>query len=413
MIKKLGIKLFQILPESVRHKIYRNRAAVPAFALDENFSIEVARTEADLENSYRLLHDSYVTAKLMRPDASGLRCNLYTFLPHSTVIVAKYKGEVVGTVSLIRDSIWGLPSDKDYKNENDQLRFAGHRLIEVSALAVSKSFRQSGNSVSLLLMKYLFNYTYTYSNSDRLVCTVHPRAEDFYKALWQFDRNGKVVSYQFVQGALAIHLSMEVSAAKLKVITAAYPTQTVDRNLVLFVMQKDDRFKYPTRKLGAHIDPVLTPELFEHFCVNKTKAWQSFSDNEKKSLYNIYLELFGYCNPDLNITLDDHSILTRAYRAPIELSAFVKDDKAHFFTHITDLSSGGAFISWPTDQADPGTEVTLSFKLGGQTIRTKAAITWKNRGQSHLQPYGFGIKFLKSETLSATTIKAWLYDQAG
>ncbi|MBC7466166.1 MAG: GNAT family N-acetyltransferase [Bdellovibrio sp.] len=410
---KMIPKLLKVLPESLRHKLYRHQATVPEFALDINFTVEIARTETDLEKAYSVLHDSYVTAKLMTPDQSGLRCNLYTFLPHTTVIVAKYKGEIVGTVSLIRDSIWGLPSDKDYQKENKRLRLDGNKLVEVSALAVSKNFRNSGNAVSLLLMKYLYNYAFHFLNSNCLVCTVHPRAEDFYKALWHFDRNGDVVSYQFVQGALAVHLSMDISLAKVQKVVNSYPTKCVNQNLALFVLHEDFRFKYPQHRFGAQIDPVFTPELFEKFCVIKTDVWHSLSQIEKHSLYSIYFELFGYCNPQLQVEIKDTNYMARSYRVPIELTTAVQCGDRYIFTKLTDLSAGGAFIAWPKDLGAPGSQIALSFKIGDKIIKTKAEVTWKNDGQSHLQPHGFGIKFLHSLGEENISLKNWLYHHVG
>ena len=409
---KLAAKLIKLLPENLRHKLFRSRAGVPEFAMDENFTVEIARNQTDLENAYRLLHDCYVGAKFMRPQASGLRCTLYTFLPHTTVIVAKYKGETVGTVSLIRDTIWGLPSDKEYKLENDNLRHAGKKLVEVSALAVSKDFRNHGNSVSLLLMKYLYNYTFHFLSSDCLVCTVHPRAEDFYKSLWHFDRNGKVVQYQFVQGALAVHLSMEISLAKQEKIIASYPSKEIKKNLALFVLEQDARFQYPTRRLGAQIDPVLTPELFEYFCVHRTQVWQTLTTIEKNSLYQLYLGLFGYCNPALKVVCATADLTSRAYRIPIEIQAMVQEGGNYRIVKLTDLSEGGAFIAWPQELPDPSSQVILTFKMGDSTIRTQAEIAWKNTGKSHLQPYGFGIKFPEAKKVAGVDLKNWLYGQA-
>lgn len=393
-------------------------------ALDESFTIEIARSEGDLESAYRLLHDCYVANKLMNPHPSGLRCNLYTFLPHSTVIVAKYGGKTVGTVSLIRDSIWGLPSDKDYLAENNRLRREGNKLVEVSALAVSKAFRGSGNAVSLLLMKYLYNYTFRFLNSDCLVCTVHPRAEDFYKALWHFDRNGKVVRYQFVQGALAVHLSMEISPEKQQQIIASYPSANVNQNLALFVLNDDSRFKYPSRPLAAlraQIDPVLTPELFEHFCVNLTGVWSTLTALEKNSLYSLYVGLFGYCSPRLQAPAEVLSQISdyrlRAYRIPVEIPVTVQPNESGalgvpVITKLTDLSTGGAFVAWPKIFPKPEGPIVLTFKIEGVTMKTKAEITWNNDGLSHLQPYGFGVKFSSEQLLAGFNLKNWLYGHA-
>lgn len=408
LIIKFVVRLTKCLPEKIRYRIFRNRVEVPAFAMDPNFSIGIARNQSDLESSYGLLHDCYVATKLMTPHFSGLRCNLFTFLPHSTVIVAKYNGKTVGTVSLIRDSSWGLPSDKDYKIENDKLRRAGQKLVEVSALAVSKEFRNSGNAVSLLLMKYLYNYTFHFLSSSCLVCTVHPRAEDFYRALWHFERNGKIVQYQFVQGALAVHLSLEISYEKMEMAKSSYRSQELKKNLVLFVLAKDSRFHYPIRKLGAQIDPVLTPELFEYFCVQKTHVWHTLSAAEKNSLYSVYKSLFGYCNrvllADSNIT----DLTSRDYRIPVEIIAMLQENGHCRIVKITDLSEGGAFIAWPKDLTDPSSQVMITFKMGNSIIRMNGEIAWKNNGKSYLQPYGFGVKFPAAKKVVGTGLKNWL-----
>lgn len=412
MILKLFLSIIGLFPEKWRHQFYRQCVVVPEFALDNELSIEIARTKDDLESAYRLLHDCYVGTKLMLPNDSGLRCNLYTFFPHSTVIIAKYKGEIVGTVSLIRDSGWGLPSDKDYQFENSQLRKRGLKLVEVSALAVSRKFRKRGNSVSLLLMKYLYNYTSGYFNSDCLVCTVHPRAEDFYKSLWHFDRNGQVVEYNFVQGALAVHLSMEISLEKQNKIVASYGTDDPLRNLALFVLKKDLRFKYPKRQAGSQIDPVLTPDLFEYFCIRKTDVWETLSVTEKNCLRSIYYSLFGFNNPVLNSISDAGNSGLREYRVPIEVGAIVELGGQRRSVKVTDVSPGGAYLAWPKEIGIPQSKMTLSLKIKNSIVHLQAEVAWINQGKSHLHPYGFGVKFLNTHKNQSFNFTNWLYTEA-
>lgn len=411
MMKKLILKIIKLMPEKLRLSIYRSQAQVPPLAQDSNFSIEIARTREDLQEAYKLLHDCYVGTKLMTTDPSGLRCNIFSFLPHSTVIIAKYKSEIIGTVSLIRDSCWGLPSDKDYLKENNFLRGTNGKLVEVSALAVSQSFRNQSNAVSLLLMKYLYNYTHKFLDSDHLICTVHPRAEDFYKALWHFRRNGKMIRYPFVQGALAVHLSMKISSETQKNIIASYSSSDENKNLALFVLNEDRRFHYPHRQSGPKIDPVLTPELFEYFCILKTKIWQTFSSVEKQGLLRIYTGLFKYQNSSLEMGSEKTTQISRDYRIPIETQGILSYGNQYRMVKLLDISAEGAFIAWSPSFPIPQENVLLVFKIADRTFRLNSQIMWKNNNaKSRLQPYGFGLKFLDSKKIDAHLLQSWLYN---
>jgi hypothetical protein len=56
-----------------------------------------------------LLHDAYVGSGFMKPHPSGMRVTIYHALPTTTTLCAKYDGQVVGTLSLIRESVLGFP----------------------------------------------------------------------------------------------------------------------------------------------------------------------------------------------------------------------------------------------------------------------------------------------------------------
>ena len=198
--RTLVMKLLKYLPQFLRLKLIRRNIHIPDAPQD--FQVCIATTEIELEKSYSLLHDCYVGNKLMAPDASGLRCNFYSFLPFTTTIVAKIGNNVVGTVSLIKDSSSGLPSDKNFKYENDLLRIKNKKLVEVSSLAIDPQYRKKAHIVSLFLMKYLQHYCTHHMGVTTVTCVVHPRARDFYAAFWGFTSNKKVVKYKFVNNAL-------------------------------------------------------------------------------------------------------------------------------------------------------------------------------------------------------------------
>src|SRR5690349_17311843 len=66
----------------------------------EGFTFKLASSADELDQAYRLLHDAYVKEGYMQPHPSGLRCSIFGALPYTSVLIAKYKDEVVSTVSL-------------------------------------------------------------------------------------------------------------------------------------------------------------------------------------------------------------------------------------------------------------------------------------------------------------------------
>lgn len=406
MIKKVLTKAFQKVPESLRFPLLRLLARVPELALNQNFRIEIAQSKEDLECAFKLLHDCYVGKGLMKPHQTGMRCNMFTFLPHSTIVVVKLHEIVVGTVSLIRDSKCGLPSDKDFLNENENLRHVNKNLVEVSALAVCPEFRKQGNAISLLLMKYLYNYCKDFFQSDCLVCTVHPRAEDFYKSLWNFKRNGDVVKYQFAGGALAVHLSMTLSEDSERHIVRSYGSQTKRRNLALFVLEKDSRFVFPKRENGEQIDPVMSLESFQYFCFEKAATWFELSDREKSILVSIYRQykskttkllaqhFVNQSHLQIHQDVQIQRPVQRDYRFPTNVFSIIQDENNSQFAKIKDISSGGAFVQWNSQHAPPKGQFRITLKIKNQTFQAVAEVAWINSHPKDHSTCGFGIRFI-------------------
>ena len=99
---------FSWLPRKLRHAIYRSFVEIDAKP-DPGLAFKIASTRDDLEACFRLLHDAYVNEGFMKPDPSGLRATLYHALPTTTTLCATLNGEVIGTLSLIRESPMGFP----------------------------------------------------------------------------------------------------------------------------------------------------------------------------------------------------------------------------------------------------------------------------------------------------------------
>src|SRR5262249_42662020 len=85
-----------------------------------------------LAGAFRLVHDQYVSRGYMLPDPSGLRVGLHHTLPTTKVFVATLGPRVVGTMTLIEDSVLGLPMDELYRDDLAHFRDQGRRVNEVS-----------------------------------------------------------------------------------------------------------------------------------------------------------------------------------------------------------------------------------------------------------------------------------------
>jgi len=101
-------KLIAALPRETRFSIYRSFVDCDP-SPSERLVLKIADTRDELEACFTLLHDAYVDSGFMQPDPSGMRVTIYHALPTTTTLCAKWDGEVVGTISLIRESAFGFP----------------------------------------------------------------------------------------------------------------------------------------------------------------------------------------------------------------------------------------------------------------------------------------------------------------
>src|SRR4051812_42722464 len=170
----------------------------------------LAITRGELDAASRLVHRCYLDRGYVRPSADGRHVSPYLAMPSTAVFVARADGGVVATVSLLEDSELQLPCDELYAAEMAGLRRAGHRLAEVSALAVSEDHR----GVALQAMRELVHMVGVYgrdlAGGDDLCIAVNPRHASFYESRLQFRRFGGLKPYAAVNGAPAVGLLLDL-----------------------------------------------------------------------------------------------------------------------------------------------------------------------------------------------------------
>ena len=171
---------------------------------------EIARTCEDFESALRLLYESYVRAGLAVRNPSGIRLTPYHLLNTTEVFVAKIRGEVVMTISLIADGELGLPMEAMYANEIEELRTLGKRVAEVGCFA-DRRLDVTGFSPAFNTLTKLLVQTARHRGQDTLVVAVHPRHAKFYRRLLGFQDIGGLAYCEYVSNRPAVALLLDLT----------------------------------------------------------------------------------------------------------------------------------------------------------------------------------------------------------
>jgi hypothetical protein len=231
----------------------RERNAGHPGALDIGLVVSSAERDA----CFRLVHDQYVERGYAAGDRSGRRVLVHQALPTTTMFRATTAAAVVGTVTLVADSVLGLPMDSLYAEELRPLRAAGRRVAEVSALAVAPG---TPMTAIVRLMSRLVLYAEALARVDDLCVTVHPRHARFYERLG-FARMGAVKPYAAVNGAPAVAFRLDLGSA----LAARASRAACARRFVVDAA----RAAILTRLREEQPQAVLTPAEFVRFFVGQ------------------------------------------------------------------------------------------------------------------------------------------------
>lgn len=279
--------LFAHLPQSVRHRFYRSMVDCDPEP-DARLQLKIAETREELEDCFRILHDAYVGSGFMKPDPSGMRVTDYHALPTTTTLCAKYDGRVVGTISMIREGVFGFPLQAVFDLEH--VRAKGGNIAEISALAVHPDFRKTGGAILFPLMKFMHEYCTEYFDTRHLVIAVNPDRIELYEALLFFQRlqERTVDNYDFANGAPAVGATLDLKHAS-EVFKAGYKGKAARKNLHKYFFQtRLENIKVPKRRYFTTNDAVMTPALLDYFFNQRTHRFSELDDRKKALLWSIY-----------------------------------------------------------------------------------------------------------------------------
>jgi len=338
-------KLFAFLPRPVRFAIYRSFVECDPQP-DARLVLKIAETEEELKACFALLHDAYVASGFMKPDPSGMRVTIYHALPTTTTLCAKFDGEVVGTLSLIRESLFGFPLQSIFDLTEVRAR-TGH-IAEVSALAVHPKFRKTGGSILFPLMKFMYDYCRTFFDTRHLVIAVNPNRIEMYESLLLFGRLKQHVvdNYDFANGAPAVGAALDLASAAQR-FERVYGKKSVRKNLYhYFVKAVLTNIRLPKRRYHTTNDPVMTPALLDRFFNQYTRVFNELDDRHKVLLHEVYnLDKYKAVLPSIDPDLSRAHLLRNyerySVKCPAKLILTAPSPETSYELMLTDLSEYG------------------------------------------------------------------------
>jgi hypothetical protein len=279
-------KLVLSAPKFVRSPVLRQMIHFPQ-EIPQDLRFKVAETKEELEQAFALLHDAYVKESLMTPHPSGMRVTKYHALPSTTTLIALQGSLVVGTVSLVRQSAFGIPLESIFTLNKVP---PGSRVAEVSSLAIRNGFQQQRGRILFPLLKFMFHYSTDYFGVTHFVIAVNPKWYDFYESVLLFQPLSRkmVDSYDFVNGAPAVGGMLDLKASARNYMQL-YGNKSLKHNLAHFFLDVEcTNMEFPLRKKSVISDPVLSVDLMRHFFIEQTGTFDKLNDFEKLILRELY-----------------------------------------------------------------------------------------------------------------------------
>lgn len=137
----------------------------------------------DIDDALRLIHDGFVAAGYSAPYPSGRRMHPSYLNPGTVFFVARIDGVPAGTCALIADGPFGLPSDRAFAEENDQIRAEGLTPHECGSLAVRTEARRHTRHVLMHVIAAMARHALQHFPEAPVPMAVTPESERFYGAV--------------------------------------------------------------------------------------------------------------------------------------------------------------------------------------------------------------------------------------
>ena len=195
-------------------------------------SVGLAESRFERQRALELLRTVYVRKGLLREENPGLRLSPQACAPGSAIFVARENDEIVGTITVYRDSAIGLPIDCVHRADIDKVRERFAAIAEVGSLATRGGRR--GRGITAMLFLAAFRWA-AVTQIRCIVACVNPSYRRFYSGLLRFEVLGLCQAHPRFQGAPSIPIGLDLAILKRRLDTAHRAASDPLHKLLRFV----------------------------------------------------------------------------------------------------------------------------------------------------------------------------------
>lgn len=178
-------KFLGFLPQFMRKKIIRSKFEVD-YNLSDDYVFKQAETVQEIEEALHIVYENYTNLGYIDQKEVELHFNAFLCLPTTTILVVKYKEEVIGTMSIVADSSFGLPTETTW--DLSKIRSKYKNIAEISSLSIKKTHKSSKGHILLTLCKLMWEYCTETLKNDCVVMAGTQEVESFYTDLLMFEK---------------------------------------------------------------------------------------------------------------------------------------------------------------------------------------------------------------------------------
>ncbi|MCB0317281.1 MAG: response regulator [Bdellovibrionales bacterium] len=180
-----------------------------------NLIISPVSNYKELVQSFELIYKQYLKFGYSKENSYGLRFTLRDLLPETMTFVAREREKIVGTVSIIANSIAGLPSKQIFKNQVDQLEQGGKIIAEGTRFACVDDSKPGGmGGTALNLLKWYFQWGQV-RQVDELILVINPKHKVFWNRILGFEILAEEKDYPHANGAPALLMRCNLARVNL------------------------------------------------------------------------------------------------------------------------------------------------------------------------------------------------------
>lgn len=367
-------KYVKYLPKKFRYSLFRNNLNLLQ-TLPRELSFKVATTQQEYLQALEILHQCYLEKGYTKKNKSNIRVTPYHLLPITTVLLALWKNEIIGTISIIRDNPLGVPMDKSF--DLSKFRQKGTIVAEISALAIKKEFRGKSGEIFFPFVRFTWNLSYHFLGIDYFVIAVNPSMSELYESIYLFKPlplQNRIVNYDFANNNPAVgqYINLRTSFIQFADI---YKSARLKNNLYCFMKQFSFGIdQYPLQKYFTHF---YTPTQVSWFRQLHYLLDEKLSDSMKNKI----AQTFGYVSFQ---QMEDCPHLNR-FRIPVSFHILNLEN-----SKIINISVNGIAIQ-TTHILNNFIPIVIQCEIGPNNVTSIIAEPiWNNKSGVH------GMKVLKS-----------------